>query len=65
MALRQEDYYYIYYMVSYRLMYGDFEEPEFLDTHGERAFFVMSSLVITLVMLNVIIAIMGDEYDKF
>ena len=46
-------------------MYGDFQEAEEHDGHDERMFFVMSSVVITLVMLNLIIAIMGDEYDKF
>ena len=60
-ALRQDDEYQIYWMTSFRLMLGDFEE-EHLDS-PERILFTIGCLVLPIISLNLLIAIMGDAYD--
>jgi len=47
---------------EYRLMYGDFDVDN-LDTSGW-ILFVMGSCLMTLVMLNMLIAIMSDTYAR-
>ena len=65
MAIREETGdYEPYYMISYRLAYGDFEDDDMLNTESERVIFVLASVLMPLVLLNLLIAIMGDYYDQ-
>jgi len=47
---------------NYRLMFGDFDVGDY-DSAGW-ALFVASSTLMTLVMLNMLIAIMSDTYSR-
>ena len=62
MALRQEEAFQIYWMIAYKLMYAEFEDD--YETHEERTYFVISTIIGSLVMLNFIIAIISDLYDE-
>ena len=64
MALQPGESYYIYWQIAYRLAYGDFIDAEENDTHGQRIFFIVASVIMTLVLLNLLIAIMGDTFDN-
>jgi hypothetical protein len=50
------------WMISYRLSYGDFEE-EYVGEH-ERFIFVLATIALPLILLNLIIAIMSDIYER-
>ena len=50
------------WQLAYRLSYGDFEEDYLGGT--EWTLFFVATLSLSLVMLNLIIAIMGDSYDR-
>lgn len=47
---------------NYRIMYGDFD----LDSYDAALWvlFILASLIMPLVMLNLLIAIMSDTYDR-
>ena len=49
---------------SWRLSYGDFEEMEEYKTTGELLIFFFGCILLPLLLLNLLIAIMGDIYDK-
>jgi len=42
-------------------MFGEFEDE--YPTHEEKIFFLMVTIIGPLVLLNLLIAIMGDLYD--
>jgi hypothetical protein len=48
--------------VSYRLSFGDFEEEH--ASHPERIIFFIATLFLPLIMLNLLIAIMGDIHSR-
>ena len=50
-------------MISYKLAYGDFDTYEALTTKSERILFLLGTIVMPLVLLNLLIAIMTDKYD--
>jgi hypothetical protein len=50
------------WQISYRLAYGDFEEEH--DSVPERILFFFATIALPLIMLNLLIAIMGDIYDR-
>jgi hypothetical protein len=50
------------WQVSYRLAYGDFELVHL--TTSERIVFLIATFMLPLVMLNLLIAIMSEVYDK-
>jgi hypothetical protein len=52
------------WQTSYRLAFGDFEEDEVHDSDNERIVFFFATFCMPLVMLNLIVAIMGDVYNK-
>jgi hypothetical protein len=63
LALRGGDLDYIdAWTVSYRLSYGDFEEEH--PNHPERIIFFIATLFLPLIMLNLLIAIMGEIHDR-
>ena len=47
--------------IAYKLNYGEFEELH--ESHIERILFLIATLSMTLLMLNLLIAIMSDRYD--
>ena len=47
---------------NYRVMFGDFDTDDY--TNAEWFFFIFSSCLMTLIMLNMLIAIMSDTYAK-
>ena len=61
MALRGDEFVEIW-QASYQSSFGDFED-DYL-THSERTIFFLASVFLPLVMLNLLIAIMGDIHDK-
>ena len=50
------------WQVAYRLGYGDFEEE--YATHAERILFLIGTILLPLVLLNLLIAIMGEKYGR-
>jgi len=64
MALIPGESYYTYWQIAYRLAYGDFMELEDNDTDGLRIFFIIATISSTLVLLNLLIAIMSDVFDN-
>jgi hypothetical protein len=50
--------------ISYRLAYGDFEEIDEHTTYPERILFFIATIALPLIMLNLLIAVMGDIYDR-
>jgi hypothetical protein len=60
-AMREQDFEDAWEVI-YRLSYANFE-LEYVE-HNERIMFMICSMVLTLVMLNLIIAIMGDKYGR-
>ena len=60
-ALRENERYTVYWMVSFRLMMGDFED-EYPDA-PERILFTIGCLVLPIIALNLLIAIIGDAFD--
>jgi hypothetical protein len=46
------------------LNYGDFQEEEDIDSDPERIFFFIATIAMPLVLLNLLIAIMGDTYAR-
>lgn len=61
MAIREGDDAADFWQISYRLAYGDFEEE--YPNWQERLFFFIGTFLMNLVLMNLIIAIMGDYYD--
>ena len=51
-------------MTIWRLSLGDFEESEIHNGDGERLIFLFGSFILALTMLNLLIALMGDIYEK-
>ena len=49
---------------SWRLSYGDFEDMGDYKTTGELLIFFFSCVLLPLLLLNLLIAIMGDIYDR-
>lgn len=49
---------------TYRLNYGDFDTDAYGDNMMEWAVFVLASFINPLVMMNLLIAIMGDTYSR-
>ena len=64
MAFRPRDKFIENWQAAYRLAYGDFADAEDVSTHGERIYFVMVTILLPLVLLNLLIAIMGDVFDE-
>ena len=62
MAMRENDNFGEMSEAAYRWAFGDWEDP--YDNHKDRIFFFMTSFLSCLVLLNLIIAIMGDVYAK-
>ena len=60
MALRDVDFLETW-DIAYKLVYGEFEDQ--IDSHRERILFLIATLSMTLLMLNLLIAIMSDRYD--
>ena len=60
-ALRENERYTVYWMVSFRLMMGDFED-DYPDA-PERILFTIGCLVLPIIALNLLIAIIGDAFD--
>ena len=60
-ALRQNDDYETFWMLSFRLMMGDFED-EYVDS-PERILFKVGCLLLPIISLNLLIAILGDAFD--
>jgi hypothetical protein len=46
------------------LSYGDFVDEEEMDSHAERTLFLLGSIMLPLVLLNLLIAIMGAIYAQ-
>ena len=63
MAMRDSDNFGEMAELSYRWAYGDFEDYPY-ENHKDRIFFILASIMGPLVLLNLIIAIMGDVYGK-
>ena len=62
MALQRDDKWEVYLMNSYQFMFGGFEEKY---THAdERIFFIYHSILIPLVMFNLVITIIAEEFAK-
>ena len=53
-----------YWEIAYRLVYADFYEVENNVTDGLRLFFCIVTVFIPLVLLNLLIAVMGDAFDN-
>lgn len=64
MALRTEDNdkFADHLQLAYRLAFGDFE-PSY-DTTPDRIIFVLASFFLPLLMMNLLIAILSDQFDK-
>ena len=52
-----------YWEMAYRLVYADFDDVEYDTTDAYRVFFLVVTVFIPLVLLNMLIALMGDAYD--
>ena len=67
MALRKEDQYDFRnsFQLTYRLAFGDFEEPEKYSTRSELVGFILISFVGPLLLLNLLVAIMGTAQEDF
>ena len=62
MALRRDDKWEVYFMHSYQFMLGGVDENY---THAdERILFIYNSIVVPIVMLNLIITIIAEEFVK-
>ena len=48
--------------IQYRTMFGDFETDDY--TGCDWLFFGIGSFLMTVVMMNLLIAIIGDEFEK-
>ena len=48
--------------INYRIMFGDFDTDDY--NLAAWTFFIISSCMMTLIMLNMLIAIMGDTYGR-
>ena len=61
MALRKEDQYDFRnsFQLSYRLAFGDFEDPEEYSTRSELVALLLVSFVGPLLLLNLLVALMG------
>jgi hypothetical protein len=46
------------------LSYGDFQEEDDLNSNPERIFFFVATIGMPLVLLNLLVAIMGDTYAR-
>ena len=44
-------------------MLGDYETDDYINDF-QWLFFIFSSMLMTVVLLNMVIAVMGDTYDK-
>ena len=64
MAFRAGDPYEEYWQAAYKMAYGDFDALADYDSHGFRVFFLIATYIITLVLLNMLIAIMSDVYER-
>jgi hypothetical protein len=51
------------YLYVYTMLFGEFEREDF-DTTLSVIMFVVYTFIVVIVMLNVLIAIVGDSYDK-
>jgi len=61
-ALRSDFEFEDLWQISYRLGYGDFEEE--YATRSERILFLIGTILLPLVLLNLLIAIMGEKYGQ-
>jgi len=53
------------FIKAFRLAYGDFEDlGDYSNSWGEGILFFFSSIVLPLLLLNLLIAIMGDAYAR-
>ena len=62
MALRSDiEEYLIIWEITYKLAYADYGD---IESREELCFFVLASVVLPMILLNLLIAIMSDSYDK-
>jgi len=62
MALHRDDKWEVYWMNSFQFMLGAHEENY---THADERFFYMyNSIIVPVVMLNLIITIIGEEFTR-
>ena len=52
-----------YWEIAYRLVYADFDDAEYNTTDSYRVFFFAITLFMSLILLNMLIALMGDAVD--
>ena len=52
-----------YWEMAYRLVYADFDDVDYDTTDAYRVFFLVVTDFIPLILLNMLIALMGDAYD--
>jgi len=52
-----------YWEIAYRIVYADFNDPEYDATDSFRVFFLAVTFFMPLILLNMLIALMGDAYD--
>jgi len=55
---------YVAFTFAWRLAFNDFEDVENYASWGEIIIFLFSTVVLPLLLLNVLIAIMGDVYAR-
>jgi Ion transport protein len=53
-----------YYLRMYALLLGNFELDDYKDTKGMTAIFIVFTLIGVIILLNVLIAIISDSYEK-
>ena len=58
----RDDSYIDNYQVAYRLSFGDFEDD--YPTWAEKYMFKLGTFIMPLLLLNILIAIMGDIFDR-
>jgi len=63
MAFRPSEDFISSWQAAYRLAFGDFEDAEENSRHGDRLYFIIITIIIPLVLLNLLIAIMSEVFD--
>ena len=63
MAFRPGEDFISSWQAAYRLAFGDFEDAEENSRHGDRLYFIIITVIIPLVLLNLLIAIMSEVFD--
>ena len=50
--------------MSYRMMYADYKEEFDIETPLGIAFFIMATIFMIVIMLNLLISIISDTFDR-